>query len=116
MTPKDSRGAELAAILRRRAPHLEAMFRRHGLSPDEAYSVLDQAVLEVQLRCYRTGDMEGRLMRSVERGCAALLEERRRQALEALEESTESTPESESTASSGSGEPEPDETEETGKS
>jgi len=86
MTPKETRGEALAAILRRRAPDLEALFRRHGVSPEEAYSVLDQAVLEVQLRCYRAGDMEGRLMRSVERGCAAILEERRRRALEALEE------------------------------
>lgn len=88
MAPKDTRGEELVAILRRRAPDLEAMFRRYGVSPDEAYSVLDQAVLEVQLRCHRTGDMEGRLMRSAERGCVALVEERRRRALEALEEST----------------------------
>jgi len=86
MTPKETRGEELAAILRRRAPHFEALFRRQGVSPDEARSVLDQAVLEVELRCHRTADMEGRLVRSVERRCAAILEERRRRALEALEE------------------------------
>ena len=109
MTPKDSRGEGLPAILSRRASHLEALFRRYGLSPDQAYSVLDRAVLEVQLRCYRTGDMEGRLMRSVERGCAAVLDERRRRALEAL------GPASESTESRGSGDPEPAEAGGTGK-
>lgn len=77
MTPKETRGEELAAILRRRASHFEVLFLRHGVSADEAHSVLDQAVLEVELRCYRTADMEGRLMRSVERRCAAILEERR---------------------------------------
>jgi hypothetical protein len=82
MAPKETRGEELVAILRRRAPDLEALFRRYGVSPDEAYGVLDQAVLEVQLRCHRTADMEGRLMRSAERGCIALLEDRRREALE----------------------------------
>ncbi|HLE82824.1 MAG TPA: hypothetical protein VJG13_00675 [Thermoanaerobaculia bacterium] len=84
MTPKETRGEELAAILRRRAPYFEALFRRCGVSPDEARSVLDQAGLEVELRCHRITDMEGRLMRSVERRCAAILEERRRRALEAL--------------------------------
>lgn len=77
MTPDDPRGGKLVAILRRRAPRLEALFRRHGLSPEEALTVLDEAVLEVQLRCTRVEDMEGRLMRSVERGCAAVLRERR---------------------------------------
>jgi hypothetical protein len=101
MGPKDPRGEELAAILSRRAPHFEALFRRHGLSPDQAYSVLDRAVLEVQLRCYRTGEMEGRLMRSVERGCATVLDERRRQAPEALGPATEPT------ESRGSGDREP---------
>lgn len=83
MAPKETRGEELVAILRRQAPDLEALFRQYGVSPDEAYGVLDQAVLEVQLRCHRAADMEGRLMRSVERGCVALLEDRRRDALEA---------------------------------
>lgn len=85
MAPKETRGEELVAILRRKAPDLEALFRRYGVSPDEAYGVLDHAVLEVQLRCHRTADMEGRLMRSVERGCLAVLEDRRREALEALD-------------------------------
>ena len=85
MAPKETRGEELVAILRRKAPDLEALFRRYGVSPDEAYGVLDQAVLEVQLRCHRTADMEGRLMRSVERGCIAVLEDRRREALEAAD-------------------------------
>lgn len=113
MTPKETRGEALAAILRRRAPDLEALFRRHGVSPEEAYSVLDQAVLEVQLRCYRAGDMEGRLMRSVERGCAAILEERRRRALEALEPPSESTEQGESR---GSGGEDPADAETTGES
>jgi hypothetical protein len=82
MTPGDVRGGELVAILRRRAPHLEALFRRFHVSPEEALKVLDEAVLEVQLRCARPEDMEGRLMRAVKRGCAALLEERRRSARE----------------------------------
>lgn len=86
MAPQESRGEELVAILRRVAPRLEELFRRHGVSPDEAYEVLDQAVLEVQLRCHRIGEMEGRLMRSVERGCLAVLEDRRRESLETLEE------------------------------
>lgn len=82
MTPGDVRGGELVAILRRRAPHLEALFRRFRVSPEEALKVLDEAVLEVQLRCARPEDMEGRLMRAVKRGCAALLDERRRSARE----------------------------------
>lgn len=86
MAPKETRGEELVAILRRQAPDLEALFRRYGVSPDEAYGVLDQAVLEVQLRCHRAADMEGRLMRSVERGCVALLEDRRRGALQGLDQ------------------------------
>lgn len=85
MAPRESRGEELVAILRRLAPRLEKLFLRYGVSPDEAYAVLDQAVLEVQLRCHRTGEMEGRLMRSVERGCLALIEDRRREALESLD-------------------------------
>lgn len=100
MTPKETRGEELAAILHRRAPNFEALFRRYRVSPDEAHSVLDQAVLEVELRCYRTADMEGRLMRSVERRCAAILEERRRRALEALGPATE---QAEAIDSGGSG-------------
>lgn len=83
MAPNETRGEELVAILRRKAPDLEALFRRYGVSPDEAYGVLDQAVLEVQLRCHRVADMEGRLMRSAERGCIAVLEARRREAPEA---------------------------------
>lgn len=113
MTPKETRGEELAAVIRRRAPHLEALFRRYGVSPDEAYSVLDQAVLEVQLRCYRAGDMEGRLMRSVERGCAALRDERRRRVLETLEPPAEP---SESNDPRGSGAKDPDDAENTGES
>lgn len=89
MAPRESRGEELVAILRRLAPRLEELFLRYGVSPDEAYAVLDQAVLEVQLRCHRTGEMEGRLMRSVERGCLALLEDRRREALESLDRDLE---------------------------
>ena len=116
MTPKETRGEELAAILRRRSPDLEALFRRYGLSPDEAYSVLDQAVLEVQLRCYRAGDMEGRLMRSVERGCAAILDERRRKALEALGPAQEPTGSAGSGGSEGSGGPDPEDAETTGES
>lgn len=85
MAPKETRGEELVAILRRKASDLEALFRRYGVSPDEAYGVLDQAVLEVQLRCHRTADMEGRLMRSVERGCVAVLKDRRREALAGLD-------------------------------
>jgi hypothetical protein len=83
------------------------------VSPDEAYSVLDQAVLEVQLRCYRAGDMEGRLMRSVERGCAALRDERRRRVLETLEPPAEP---SESNDPRGSGAKDPDDVENTGES
>lgn len=113
MTPKETRGEELAAIIRRRAPHLEALFQRYGVSPDEAYSVLDQAVLEVQLRCYRAGDMEGRLMRSVERRCAAILEGRRRRALEALGPSTGPA---EATDSQGPGDQGTAEAENTGES
>lgn len=113
MTPKETRGEELAAIIRRRAPHLEALFRRYGLSPDEAYAVLDQAVLEVQLRCYRAGDMEGRLMRSVERGCAAVQDERRRKVLETLDPPAEPD---ESIDPSGSGATDPDDVENTGES
>lgn len=90
MAPQESRGEELVAILRRQAPRLEELFRRHGVSPDEAYTVLDQAVLEVQLRCHRAEEMEGRLLRSVERGCRALLKERRREALEVLNPGRES--------------------------
>jgi len=82
MTPGDVRGGELVAILRRRAPHMEALFRRFRVSPEEALRVLDEAVLEVQLRCARPEDMEGRLMRAVKRGCASLIEERRRAALD----------------------------------
>ena len=72
---------DLVAVLRRLAPVLEAMFRRYGITPDEAAVVLDEAVLEVQLRASRTPDCEGRLLRAVERGC----EERSRQK-EAAEE------------------------------
>lgn len=89
MAPKESRGEELVAILHRLAPRLEELFLRYGVSPDEAYTVLDQAVLEVQLRCHRTGEMEGRLMRSVERGCLALIEDRRREALESVDRDLE---------------------------
>lgn len=47
--------------------------------------ILDEAVLEVQLRASRTPDCEGRLMRAVERGCKERLEERKRNAMDALE-------------------------------
>jgi hypothetical protein len=77
---------DLVAILRRLAPRLEAMFRRFGVAPSEAAEILDEAVLEVQLRAARTPDCEGRLLRAVERGCRERLVERRRRALEALEE------------------------------
>ena len=76
-------------MLRRLAPRLEALFRRFGVSPDDAVPILDEAVLEVQLRCNRPAEMEGRLLRAVERGCATLLAERRRQALAALAKTTE---------------------------
>ncbi len=89
MTPGDARDGNLAELLRRLAPRLEALFRRFGVSPDDAVPILDEAVLEVQLRCSRPPDMEGRLLRAVERGCATLLAERRRQALAALDETTE---------------------------
>lgn len=73
---RDGRGTELVAILRRRTADLEATFRRHRLSQDEALTVLDEAVLEVQLRCARIEDMEARLLRAVARGCSAVLETR----------------------------------------
>lgn len=73
---RDGRGTELVAILRRRTADLEAAFRRHRLSQDEALTVLDEAVLEVQLRCARIEDMEARLLRAVGRGCSAVLEAR----------------------------------------
>lgn len=73
---RDGRGTELVAILRRRTADLEASFRRHRLSQDEALTVLDEAVLEVQLRCARIEDMEARLLRAVARGCSAVLEAR----------------------------------------
>ncbi len=91
MTPGDARGGDLVEMLRHLAPRLEALFRRFGVAPDEAAPILDEAVLEVQLRCSRPPDMEGRLLRAVERGCAALLAERRRKALAALAESTDTT-------------------------
>ena len=78
--------ADLVVLLRRLAPRLEAMFRRFGLAPSEAAEILDEAVLEVQLRAARTPDCEGRLLRAVERGCRERLAERRRRALQALEE------------------------------
>ncbi len=77
---------DLVAILRRLAPRLETMFRRFGVPPSEAAEILDEAVLEVQLRAARTPDCEGRLMRAVERGCRERLAERRRKAVQALEE------------------------------
>ena len=60
---------DLVALLRRLAPVLESTFRRYGIPPDEAAVVLDEAVLEVQLRASRSPDCEGRLLRAVERGC-----------------------------------------------
>lgn len=66
------------AILRRRSADLEATFRHHRMSQEEALTVLDEAVLEVQLRCSRIEDMEARLLRAVARGCSSVLEERRR--------------------------------------
>lgn len=77
---------DLAEILRRLAPRLEQMFRRHGVTPSEAAEVLDDAVLEVQLRASRTHDREGRLLRAVERGCQERLEARKRHAMKVLEE------------------------------
>lgn len=68
----------MVAILRRRSADLEATFRLHRMSQEEALTVLDEAVLEVQLRCSRIEDMDARLLRAVARGCAAVLEERRR--------------------------------------
>jgi hypothetical protein len=62
---------DLVALLRRLAPVLEATFLRYGITPDEAAVVLDEAVLEVQLRASRSCDCEGRLLRAVERGCEA---------------------------------------------
>ncbi len=91
MTPGDARGGDLAEVLRRLGSRLEALFRRFGVSPEEAVPILDEAVLEVQLRCSRQPDVEGRLLRAVERGCAALLAERRRKALAALAESPETS-------------------------
>lgn len=88
MTPRDARGGDLGEVLRRLAPRLEALFRRYGVSPEEAAPILDEAALEVQLRCSRPPDMEGRLLRAVERGCTALLAERRKKALAAIEEPT----------------------------
>jgi len=76
---------DLVAVLRRLAPRLEAMFRRFGVAPSEATEILDEAVLEVQLRASRTPDCEGRLLRAVERGCRERLTERRRRALAALD-------------------------------
>lgn len=81
-----SRGFDLAEALRRLAPRLERMFRRHGVTPSEAAGVLDDAVLEVQLRASRTHDCEARLLRAVERGCKERLEARRRQAMKVLEQ------------------------------
>jgi|GEM_PF-1686682 len=76
---------DLVAALRRLAPRLEATFRRYGVTPAEAAVILDEAVLEVQLRASRTPDCEGRLMRAVERGCTERLEERKRKAMDALD-------------------------------
>jgi len=78
--------ADLVVLLRRLAPRLEAMFRRFGVAPSEAAEILDESVLEVQLRAARTPDCEGRLLRAVERGCRERLAARRRRALEALGE------------------------------
>jgi hypothetical protein len=75
---RDRRGRELVTILRRRSADLEATFRRHRMSQEEALTVLDEAVLEVQLRCSRVEDMEARLLRAVARGCSSVLEDRRR--------------------------------------
>ena len=77
---------DLAAALRRLAPRLEEMFRRYGVTPPEAAEVLDDAVLEVQLRASRTHDCEGRLLRAVERGCKERQEARKRHAMKVLEE------------------------------
>lgn len=74
---------DLVSILRRLSPRLEEMFRRYGVAPSEAAEILDEAVLEVQLRAARTPDCQGRLLRAVERGCRERLSERRRKALEA---------------------------------
>ncbi|MGD2114330.1 MAG: hypothetical protein PVG07_04715 [Acidobacteriota bacterium] len=69
--------SDLVALLRRLAPNLEATFRRYGVTPEEAAVVLDEAVLEVQLRASRTPDCEGRLLRAVERGCEERVRRRR---------------------------------------
>jgi hypothetical protein len=79
---------DLVAVLRRLAPVLEATFRRYGITPDEAAVVLDEAVLEVQLRASRTPDCQGRLLRAVERGC----EERAREKAAADEDSRSRQP------------------------
>lgn len=71
-----ARGRALVEILRRRTDHFEASFRRHEMSQAEAFTVLDEAVLEVQLRCTRIEEMEPRLLRAVERGCQAAVQRR----------------------------------------
>lgn len=76
---------DLVAALRRLAPRLEATFRRYGVTPSEAAVILDEAVLEVQLRASRTPDCEGRLLRAVDRGCKERLESRKRKAMDALD-------------------------------
>ena len=77
---RDARGKALVAILRRRSGDLETIFHLHGLTQGEALTVLDEAVLEVQLRCARIEDMEARLLRAIHRGCDGALEDRRRAA------------------------------------
>lgn len=76
---------DLVATLHQLAPRLETLFRRYGVAPADAATILDEAVLEVQLRASHTPDCAGRLMRAVERGCRERLKERRRRAVDALD-------------------------------
>jgi hypothetical protein len=64
---------------------LDELFRSHGVAPELARPMLDEAITEVGWRSERPGTEEERLLEAVARRCRRHSEELRRRALETLD-------------------------------
>lgn len=78
-----------ADLLGRLRPRIEALFRAHGVAPEEADTILHEAADEVRQRAPHPRELERRLLHAIETRCRRHSEELQRQVRAALDRARE---------------------------
>jgi hypothetical protein len=83
MTDEDRQAPD--DLVERLQPRLEALFRTHGVPPQEVEAIVRQAIAEVRQRAPHPRELEPRLLHAVEIRCRRHRDELRRQIRERLD-------------------------------